>query len=57
MINEMLDLLLPKRTRERDVETFRRGLVRLMANHASDNDPINRRAASKSVFDRTTSAS
>jgi hypothetical protein len=57
MINELLDLLLPQRTSEGDVETFRRGLVRLMADRASDDDSINRRLASASQFAPTTSTS
>jgi len=44
MINDLLNMLLPDRTNEKDVETFRRGLVRLLASRPSDHDPINRRA-------------
>jgi hypothetical protein len=42
MINDLLNMILPDRTLERDVDTFRRGLNRLLQPRPSDNDPTNR---------------
>lgn len=55
MINDLLEVLLPERARARDVETFRRGLVRLMAGRATDKDPINDRPSAIAGLDRSSS--
>ncbi len=41
MFNALLDIINPERTLERDQETFRLGLARLLKPLPSDGDPIN----------------